>query len=254
MKRSADGTEETRERVLAYLLGELPAGELAEFDRRLLRDESFAASLEAARVDLLDEYARREGPHGRRERIGRALNLTGEADASVRVARALAHQLARAGVPRASERRGASRAPLRWAVMLAACGVLGIGLWRYGPWGAGTGTGAPPAAARYTLLLRPARLRSARAPQRVRLPPAARPLRVQIVLHRGVSGAEVTVRGAAGVRRLRALRLHHLQGRPFVQFTLSPRGLPPGLYRFSVRARRDGQVSTERYWVEIASR
>ena len=252
---SADGTDETRERLLAYLLGDLPADDLAEFDARLLRDESFAASLEAARVDLLDEYARREGPHSRRERIGRALNLTGEADESVRFARSLAHQLARgAGGPQASARRGASRAPLRWAVTLAACGVLGIGLWRYGPWGGGTGPSAPPAATRYTLLLRPARLRSARAPQLVRMPPAARRLRVQIVLHRGVSGAEVTIRGAAGVQRLRSLRLQHLQGRSFVQFALSPRRLPPGLYRFSVRSRRDGRVSTERYWVEIALR
>lgn len=250
----SEGTDQARERLLAYRLGELAAGELAEIDERLLRDDHFAAALEAARVELLDEYALGEGSHSRRERIARALNLTGEQDASVRFARALAQQLATpSDTLQARARSAAPRGSMRWALMLAASVVLAMGLWRYSPWRQSPGVRTPPAAAPFTLLLRPEQLRSTSGAQILHVPPAVQRLRVQIVLRRGVTRAEVDVRGAGRVVRRDHLRIRALAGRPFVQFELPRRTLPAGAYRITVRSVRRGQAWTERYWVDIAS-
>ncbi len=247
--------DETRERLLAYLLGELPAGELAELDTRLMRDESFAASLEAARDDLLDEYARGDGPRKRHERIERALNLRGGRDESVRFARALGQQLARASQAQpVAQPLAAPRAGLRWALTLTACVGLAVGLWHFHPWRPHARLRPSQASARYTLLLRTDRLRSARAVQVIHLPPAVRWLRVQILLPRGVSGAQVTVHDATGRMREERLAARALSGRPFVQFELPSHRLSPGAYRITVRSLPRGESATERYWFEIASR
>ncbi|NNM62382.1 MAG: hypothetical protein HKM03_09450, partial [Steroidobacteraceae bacterium] len=49
--------EVSRERLLAYLLEELPAGELSALDEQVLKDEHFAAAFAALRADCLDDYA-----------------------------------------------------------------------------------------------------------------------------------------------------------------------------------------------------
>ena len=49
-----EGTDISREQLVAYLLGELPAEELAELDQKMLCDSAFATAAEALRTDLLD--------------------------------------------------------------------------------------------------------------------------------------------------------------------------------------------------------
>ena len=251
---SGDGVEQTRERLLAYLLGELPAEELAAFDVRLLRDADFAASLEAARVDLLEEYALGACTDRRRERIAQALNLSGAQDESVRFARALAPALARLAPARAVRARsGVSREPLRWALPLAACALLGVGLWRYSPWRHADGRAVRSSTpATFTVLLRPARLRSASGLRVVHIPGAAQQVRVQIVLRHAVGRAEVILRHDSSALRVERLAVHHLGATPFVQFILPRRRLAPGQYQLRVRSHEHGRLVTDRYRLEIA--
>ena len=233
----ADGTEISRERLIAYLLAELPAGELAALDERLLREEAFAEAVEAARTDLLDEYAHGVQPGERRERIRQALHLPERSDPSVAFARALHTALAD------SQRRDRGRRErrgwriARWALPLAACVLLGVGTWWYRQ--------APPAgravpslaAAPFTLLLTPQHLRAAEGVRAVRLPPDLSALRVQIVLGAGAGAgsAEVRVSTPAGSMRFDGLAVRHFNATPFVQITLPASALRAGLYRFEVR-------------------
>ena len=231
----ADGTEISRERLIAYLLAELPAEELAALDERLLREEAFAEAVEAARTDLLDEYARGVQPRERQERIRQALHLPERSDPSVAFARAL--HTALAGAQRRDRDRRVRRSwpTARWALPLAACLLLGVGTWWYRQ--------APPAgravpslaAAPFTLLLTPQHLRAAEGVRAVRLPPDLSALRVQIVLAAGARSAEVRVSTPAGSMRFDGLAVRHFNATPFVQITLPASALRAGLYRFEVR-------------------
>ena len=246
------GGEQTQERLLAYLLGELPADELAAFDARWLREEDFAAALEAARLELLEQYALGACSERRRERIAQALNLSGPQDESVRFARALPHALTRFAPP---GRRSGIRfaAPLRWALPLAACALLALGLWRYGPgWHTPGQTVRSSAPATFTVLLRPARLRSASGVRVVHIPITAQQVRVQIVLRHAVGRAEVILRHEASVLRVERLAIHHLGATSFVQFILPRRRFAPGEYQLMVRSLEHGRPATDRYRLEIA--
>jgi hypothetical protein len=231
----ADGTEISRERLIAYLLAELPAGELAALDERLLREEAFAEAVEAARTDLLDEYAHGEQPRERHERIRQALHLPERSDSSVAFARAL--HTALAGVQRRERGRRERRdwRTARWALPLAACLLLGLGTWWYRQ-GPPAGRAVPSvAAAPFTLLLTPQHLRAAEGVRAVRLPPGLRALRVQIVLGSGARSAEVRVSTPAGSMRFDGLAVRHFNATPFVQIALPASALRTGLYHFEVR-------------------
>ncbi|HTW37498.1 MAG TPA: hypothetical protein VMD49_02935 [Steroidobacteraceae bacterium] len=184
----------TGERLLAYLLGELPPEELADIDRQLLDSDEFADALEDARNELLDAYARGTLAPARHERIGRALGLA-PLDHGFQVAFSNALHRTLQGQPRAPragyletarpiDRRGRSR-PRYWAVPLAACLALAAGLWiardtlmRQAGRPA-IGSGPQPA---FVLLLSPEVLRGPTAIQTVSVPQRLASLDVQLVV------------------------------------------------------------------------
>ncbi len=250
-----EGVEQIQDRLLAYLLGELPADELAAFDARWLREEDFAVALEAARVELLEEYALGACTERRRERIAQALNLSGPQDESVRFARALPHAMARFAPPgrRSGLRLTAVGAPVRWALPLAACVLLALGLWRYSPpWHTQGQTVRSSAPTTFTVLLRPVRLRSASGVRVVHIPLAARQVRVQIVLRQAAGRAVVILRHDASVLRVERLAIHRLGATSFVQFILPRHRFVPGEYQLMVRSLEHGRPATDRYRLEIA--
>ena len=236
---SAPGTEFSRARLIAYLLAELPAEELAQIDTRLLIEAQFAAQLEALRVDLVDEYAL-GGGGGERERWARALQLSGNSDPSLAFARALTRQVSGDRPP---VRRSAPGGPprrhwmsSRWAGAVAASLVLVIGvcgLWlvphrAYGP---------SPHAARpaFTLLLRPQRTRGAALPI-VHIPRDLSVLRVQIVVPRHAAMVNVVLKGPGGALRFEHLSARRFEEQSFVQFDVRTRLLPSGRYHVTVRS------------------
>ncbi len=252
-----EGTDISREQLVAYLLGELPAEELAELDQKMLCDSAFATAAEALRTDLLDEYATGEAT-GERDRLRRALNVAGDFDRPVQLARALHIHLSLAerqfGSRRRPRRRPAAMPIVRWALPLAACLVLGFGAWQY--WlgrhrdiGVSAVNGSPA----YTLLLRPDRLRGGGVQRVVRLPAGLTALPVQIVVPRGTQSADVILQGPAGSTRIRALAVQSLSGTSFVQLTVPRSALPPGEYRITVHAAGGEAPTVKHYWVAVVS-
>lgn len=245
-----DGNEISRGRLIAYLLGELAAEELAALDERVLRDEAFAETLEALRTDLLDEYALGTVSASERERIGRALNLRGESDAPVRFARALHRQLDRPG----GLRQGAWALRARWAVPIAASVLLVFGAWWYWPAAQMSGNGSVLGRGTvYTLLLRPARLRGADGMRTVQIPAGVTTLQVQIELRETGPFAEVSLRGPGQGLRFRHLPVRTFAGVRFVQFTVPRSALQTGRYTLEVRS-PDATEALRHYSLWIVAR
>ena len=252
-----EGTDISRERLVAYLLGELPAEELAALDQRVLCDSAFATAAEALRTDLLDEYASGEAS-GERDRLRRALNVAGDFDRPVQIARALHIRLSLAARQVGSQRRPRWRptaaAIVRWALPLAVCVVLGFGTWQY--WlgrHRDIGVSAVNGGAPYTLLLRPDRLRGGAVQRVVRLPAGLTALPVQIVVPRDTRSADVILQGPAGSTRIPDLTVRSLSGTSFVQLTVPRSALPPGQYQITVHAAGGGPPTVKHYWVAVVS-
>jgi hypothetical protein len=242
-------SEISRERLLAYLLGELPAEELSALDEQVLKDEDFADALDAMRADCLDDYALGRGSREERERIARALNLAGSDDRSVALARAWHRALA----PR--DHRAAGRGRWAWALALAASVVLAIGIGWLMPWESTTvnpGTGGGHG---FVLLLQPEVLRGATAPGPVVIPGTAPDLDVQIVVRRSAPRYTVRVLGPTGPSTYQGLAVRTAGKNRYVQFSI-PRGrMATGTYRFEVLQRLGGRrVLEHRYVVTLAVR
>jgi hypothetical protein len=226
--------------VLAYLLDELPERELARIDRRLFEDEAFAAAFEAARVDLLDAYARGKLAAGTSERARRAIERSGQDRMAVSIARALHEQLGNSAPAHGAPEQAVTRLHKRWswAVPLAACVLASFGAWALWPKSQSpdrieqvrtTGKRAP-----FVLLLRPEALRGAAA-RPVRLPAALRALEVQVLIGRAPARYyEVRVEGPAGAVTYPHLVPRRFKGIPFVQFSLPATWLSSGTYRFEL--------------------
>lgn len=245
-----DGNEISRGRLIGYLLGELAAEELAAIDERVLRDDAFAEALEALRTDLLDEYALGTVSASERERIGRALNLSGEADASLRFARALHRQLDRAG----GGRQRAWRVRARWALPIAASVLLVFGAWWYWPAAHESRNGSALGRETvYTLLLRPARLRGAEGMRTVQIPAGVTTLQVQIELRGTGPFAEVSLQGPGQRLRFRHLPVRTFSGVRFVQFSVPRSALQTGRYTLEVRS-PDATEALRHYSLWIVAR
>lgn len=241
--------EVSRERLLAYLLEELPAGELSALDEQVLKDEHFAAAFAALRADCLDDYALGRGSSEQRERIARALNLTASDDRSVALARAWHRALA----PRNHRSAGRGRWP--WALALAASVVLAIGVGWLKPWESaavnpGTGDGHG-----FVLLLRPEVLRGATAPPPVLVPGTSPNLDVQIVVRGPAPRYTVRVLGPTGASTYEGLTVRTAGKAHYVQFSI-PRGrMATGTYRFKLLQLRGGRCILEhRYVLTLALR
>ncbi len=242
-----DESEMSRGRLLAYLLGELTAEDLAAIDARVLCDDAFAEALEALRTDLLDEYALGPLDAAERDRIRRALNLRGEADSPVRFARALHRRLEREATPRHSLWTGW----VRWALPIAASVLLVFGAWWYWPDSPLLlSRSAPSGEAAYTVLLRPVRLRAAEALRTVRIPSGVTKVRVQIELRGPATFAAVDLHGPHGRLHFEHLAVRTFDGVRFVQVTVPRSALQTGRYTAVVRS-QGGAEAEQRYalWV-----
>lgn len=227
----------SRERTLAYLLGELPPTELAEIDHRLLTDDAFGDLLEEARNEILEAYALGALSEVEGDRARRALNLLPRAaGGEVDFSRALIQALRRAEPrPGPGRRMRTGHGTRLWAAALAACMVCAVGLWLLvrgaGP-GGGAGGDASRSGAPFVLVLRPAVLRGAASRQTVRLPAALQSLETQIVVPDSRGQYEVQVQSAAGQFLYRNLSPRSLGGVSFVQITIARDRLAPGTNRF----------------------
>lgn len=249
----------SRERLIAYLLGELPPPELAEIDRRLLKDEAFGDLLEEARNDVLDAYTLGTLPEAQRERARRALNLPpggqgaqGGQSAQAGFARALSRALRQ--TPQASAIRSRlpkSRRVELWAGALAACMVAGLGLW-LALRGAVPAGGSSRPDATFVLLLRPTVLRGPGPEQIVRLPAGLRALETQIVVPDSGGRYEVEVESASGQSAYPGLVPQSLGAVSFVQLAIARDRLPPGSYRFLLLQTAPGPARPlSRYTVHV---
>jgi hypothetical protein len=250
----------SRERILAYLLGELPPAELAEIDRRLLTDEAFGDLLEDARHELLEACALGTLTEAESDRAHRALNLppagrgrSGEADFSRALAQALRRTAPRPG---RESRARAWRGRRVWAAALAAGVVAAVGLWLVlrgaGPGPGVVGGGSSPPGAAFVLLLRPAVLRGPASGQTVRLPAALQSLETQIVVPDASGRYEVRVQSAAGQFEYRNLTPRSLGGVSFVQLAIARDRLPPGTERFLLLQVQPGPPRrVQRYSVHV---
>ncbi len=247
----------SRERILAYLLGELPPAELAGIDHRLLTDEAFADLLEEARNELLDAYALGALTEAQGERARRALNLPpagrgAEAD----FPRALAQALRRAERrPGPGSRARPGHGMRLWAAALAACMVCAVGLWLLlrgaSPEGGAVAGSSRPGAA-FVLVLRPDVLRGPVSAQTVRLPEALQSLQTQIVVPDARGQYEVRVRSAAGQLVYRDLTPRSLGGVSFVQLAIARDHLAPGTERFLIlQVGPGGPRQVQRYSVRV---
>ncbi len=241
--------EISRERFLAYLLGELPAEELSALDRRILADEEFAAALDALRTDCLDDYALGRGSGAERDRIARALHLAATDDRSVALARAWHRALG------FRDRRAAGRGRWIWTLALAASAVLAVGIgwmhpWESTPVNPGTGHGHG-----FVLLLQPQVLRGATASRPLVVPTSSADLEVQIVVRGSAPRYTVRVRGPAGWSTDEALAVRAAGASRYVQFAIPRARIAAGRYRFEVLQQRgDRQILEDRYAVTLALR
>lgn len=230
----------SREGLLAYLLGELPAAELAAIDRRLLEDETFGDLLEEARHELLEGYASGRLSDSECEQVRRALHLPREArGGEAGFARALRQAMRQASPDPTPVLRGRGRWGV-WPAALAAALVAALGLGLLlrdarltGVPGAGS-PGAPPdsTAAGFVLLLRPAVLRGPSSVPPVRLPEGLRSLQTQIVVPDGVGRYEVQVRSPSGLLVYPRLAPQSANGVSFVQLWIPRARLSSGTYEF----------------------
>lgn len=269
----------SRERLLAYLLGELPPLELAALDERVLADEAFADLLEEARNDLLDAYVLGALSQADRERARRALNLApggggSEADFSRALTEALRRDPeARPGSRPRVEESGWLRSqwtPL-WATALAACLVAALGVWiSRGP----AFLGGEPGGARpnlpagseismggssfahpdegFVLLLQSAVMRGQSPEQTVRLPQALQALQTQIIVPSATARYDVRVESPSGQFAYHELAPQSASGESFVQFSIPRERLSSGIYDFQLLQASSGSPRlVRRYSVHI---
>lgn len=248
------------ERLLGYLLGELPSHELAEIDRRLLEDDEFADALGEARDDLLDAYALGALAPEQRDRVHRALGLTGERDARLEFSRAL-HEALRSPppsgareAPPGTDRSSPARRAGYWALPVAACLALGAGLWLTR--GAHLGNGPSPAVAagpHFVLLLSPEVLRGEGPERRVSMPRDAAALDVQIVVPDEAMRYDVQVSSPSGHSTYANLVPRSTSGLSYVELSMPRAQLRSLSYEFILlRAQRTSDRPLERYVVHIA--
>lgn len=258
---SSGATGPSREQMLAYLLGELPAQELARIDQQLLTDDEFAGAMEEARHDLLDAYALGTLPGGQRERARRALNVSA-GDFPVVFARALRTGLKKTAADRAARAEPAQneliaagtrapgwRRPLRWALPLVACVIVAFGGWWLWPGHGPGGTAGPDGA--FVLLLRPQVLRGASAARVVSLPAGQSALEVQAVVRGSAKRYAVRVQDASGGWIYADLAARETGGVRFIQFAIPPSRVHSGEYRFEVFGAGDRRRPLWRYRVRL---
>jgi hypothetical protein len=253
-----DGEMPSRERILAYLLAELPPAELAEIDRGLLTDEALGDLVEDARNELLEACARGTLSEAEAQRARRALHLPpagrragGEED----FARVMAQALQRAAQrPRLGGFLRAGRGG-PWAAALAACGVGALGLWLLVR-GAGADGGVPPGTsppgAAFVLVLRPDVTRGPASGQTLRLPAALQSLETQIVVPDASGRYDVQVRSAAGQFQYHNLIPRTVGAVSFVQLAIARDRLPAGTERFLLlRNQPDAPALVHSYSVRV---
>jgi hypothetical protein len=116
------------ERMIAYLLGELPEAESVQIEEEYLADEETLASLLAIEAELYDAYAGDSLSPERRRRFEERLLTTPAKRRRLEFSRALLQYRPEQSAPSTEPSRS------RWlipALALAALLIVGIGLWRF---------------------------------------------------------------------------------------------------------------------------
>lgn len=261
---------DTRELLLRFLLGELPADEIDAFEQRLLSDQEFADRIAEARYDLLDAYAAGELDASTRQRVAKALLQNPRGSVGLAVAQKLQGTRVASKEPTRQPNAGWTIGrkrvwiPIAAAIALAIAGTLYVRHQKTPSTSvAGIQNPQPSHApgrseAAFVLLLEPQVTRGAGQPRTVVLPPQMASVEVQLVLgaqeHAGPYQVVLKSQQGQQIASLGNLQPRSLGQTRFLQVSIPARLVPSGNYHFDVYPEGSSGHLIHSYTVSIATK